>query len=150
MQQGLCNVTVSVRLPVCPSYRLLQQRAAGLLLWIGGQEISIDCFTAGAQQQWRTAARRSAAKASSVAVYSCRRRLNTGLVFVISDLHFSLSATCFFCVSTDWNLKTSSSAIAEEPREASCQLKSCQLPRNSAETTCTRSPEEIEVMKLKG
>ena len=24
---------------------------------------------------------------------------------------------------------------------ASCQLKSCQLPRNSAETTCTRSPE---------
>ena len=95
MQQGLCNVTVSVRLPVCPSYRLLQQRAANLLLWIAGQEISIDCCTAGAQQQWRTAARRSAAKASSVAVYSCRRRLNTGLVFVISDLHFSLSATCF-------------------------------------------------------
>jgi len=50
MQQGLCNVTVFVRLPVCPSYRLLQQRAAGLLLWIAGQEISIDCFTAGAQQ----------------------------------------------------------------------------------------------------
>jgi len=31
-----------------------------------------------------------------------------------------------------------------------CQLKSCQLPRNSAETTCTTSPEQIEVMKLEG
>jgi len=29
-------------------------------------------------------------------------------------------------------------------------LKSCQLPRNSAETTCTTSPEQIEVMKLEG
>jgi len=29
---------------------------------------------------------------------------------------------------------TRSSAIAEGPRNASCQLKSCQLPRNSAET----------------
>jgi len=43
---------------------------------------------------------------------------------------------------------TRSSAIAEGPRDASCQLKSCHLPRNSAETTCTTSPEEIEVMKL--
>jgi len=41
--------------------------------------------------------------------------------------------------------KTRSSAIAEGQRDASCQLKSCQLPRNSAET-----PEQIEVMKLKG
>ena len=31
----------------------------------------------------------------------------------------------------------------------SCQLKSYQLPRNSAETTCTTSPEQIEVMKSK-
>ena len=30
--------------------------------------------------------------------------------------------------------RTRSSAIAEGPRDASCQLKSCQLPRNSAET----------------
>ena len=37
--------------------------------------------------------------------------------------------------------ETRSSAIAEGPRDASCQLKSCQLPRNSAETTCTTSPE---------
>ena len=29
---------------------------------------------------------------------------------------------------------TRSSAIVEGPRDASCQLKSCQLPRNSAET----------------
>ena len=36
---------------------------------------------------------------------------------------------------------TRSSAIAEGPRDASCQLKSCQLPRNSAETTCTTSLE---------
>ena len=46
--------------------------------------------------------------------------------------------------------KTRSSAIAEEPRDASCQLKSCQLPRNSAETTCTTSPKQIEVIKLEG
>jgi len=43
-----------------------------------------------------------------------------------------------------------SSAIAEEPRDASRQLKSCQLPRNSAETICTTSPEQIEVTKLEG
>jgi len=46
--------------------------------------------------------------------------------------------------------KTRSSAIAEGPHDASCQLKSCQLPRKSAETTCTTSPEQIEVMKLEG
>ena len=43
---------------------------------------------------------------------------------------------------------TRSSAIAEGPREASCQLKSCQLPRNSAETTYTTSPDQIDGMKL--
>jgi len=52
-------------------------------------------------------------------------------------------------VESAWK-KTSSSAIAEGPRDASCQLKSCQLQRNSAETTCTTSPEQIEVMKLEG
>ena len=46
--------------------------------------------------------------------------------------------------------QTRSSAIAEGPRDALCQLKSCQSPRNGAETTCTTSPEQIEVMKLKG
>jgi len=43
---------------------------------------------------------------------------------------------------------TRSSAIAEGPRDASCQLKSCQLPRNSAETTYTRSPDQIDDLKL--
>ena len=47
-------------------------------------------------------------------------------------------------------LNTRSSAIAEGPRDASCQLNSCHLPRNSAETTCTTSHEEIDVMKLEG
>ena len=45
---------------------------------------------------------------------------------------------------------TRSSAIAEGLRDASCQLKACQLLRNSAETTCTTSPGQIEVMKLEG
>jgi len=45
---------------------------------------------------------------------------------------------------------TRSSAIAEGPRDALCQSKSCQLPRNSAETTCTTIPEQIEVVKLEG
>ena len=43
---------------------------------------------------------------------------------------------------------TRSSAIAEGPRDASCELKSCQLPRNSAETTYTTSPDEIDGIKL--
>jgi len=47
------------------------------------------------------------------------------------------------------SILTRSSAIAEGPHDASCQSKSCQLPRNSAEATCTTSPEQIEVMKLK-
>ena len=37
---------------------------------------------------------------------------------------------------------TRSSAIAEGPRDTSCQLKYCQLPRNSAETTYTTSPDK--------
>jgi len=43
---------------------------------------------------------------------------------------------------------TRSSAIAEGPRDASCQLKSCQLPRNSADTTYSTSPDQIDGMKL--
>ena len=41
-----------------------------------------------------------------------------------------------------------SSAIAEGLCDASCQLKSCQLPHNSAETTYTTSPDQIDGMKL--
>ena len=44
--------------------------------------------------------------------------------------------------------ETTSSAIAEGRRDASCQLKSCQLPQNSAESTCMTSPEQIDIMKL--
>jgi len=43
---------------------------------------------------------------------------------------------------------TRSSAIAEGPRDASYQWKTCQLPRNSAETTYTTSPDQIDGMKL--
>ena len=39
---------------------------------------------------------------------------------------------------------TRSSAIAEGPRDASCQLKSCQLPCNSAETTYMTSSDQID------
>ena len=46
------------------------------------------------------------------------------------------------------SISTRSSAIAEGPRDASCQLKSCQLPRNSAETTYTTSPDQIDGIKL--
>ena len=44
--------------------------------------------------------------------------------------------------------ETRSSAIAEGPRDASSQLKSFQLPRNSAETTYMTSPDHIDGMKL--
>jgi len=47
-------------------------------------------------------------------------------------------------------MKTRGSAVTEGPRDALCQLKSCQLPHNSAETSCTTSPEQTEIMKLKG
>ena len=72
------------------------------------------------------------------------------ILLTISPLSFCL----FYLLSISLNtsaflpMTTRSSAIAEGPRDASCQLKSCQLPRNSAETTCTTSPEQIEVMKL--
>jgi len=52
---------VYVRCPsLCPIYRLLQQRAAGLLLQPGGQQTSIDGCMAGAQKQ------RAAAKTNTV------------------------------------------------------------------------------------
>jgi len=43
---------------------------------------------------------------------------------------------------------TRSSAIAKGPRDASCQFKSFQLPRNSAETTCTTSTETDRSYKV--
>jgi len=47
-----------------------------------------------------------------------------------------------------YQINTRSSAIAEGPRDASCPLKSCQLLRNSAETTYTTSPGHIDCIKL--
>ena len=41
-----------------------------------------------------------------------------------------------------------SSAIAEGPGDASCQLKYGQLPRNSAETTYTTRADQTDAMKL--
>ena len=72
------------------------------------------------------------------AVYIVHRYVSTSQSFqatTVGEVHAS-------------RLKSRSSAIAEGPRDASCQLKSCQLSHNSAETTCTTSPENIEVMKL--
>ena len=43
---------------------------------------------------------------------------------------------------------TRSSAIADGPRDATCQSNSCQLLHNSVRTTCTTIPEQIEVMEL--
>jgi len=72
LRKGLFNRMVYDNcLSVYLSCRPLQQRAADLLLWSGGHGISIDCCTTGALQHGaaasrRTAARRPAAKASSV------------------------------------------------------------------------------------
>ena len=49
----------------------------------------------------------------------------------------------------DLTIRTRSSAISyERPRDALCQLKSCQLSRNSAKTAYTTSPDRIDGMKL--
>ena len=66
--------------------------------------------------------------------------LNTKSLVILTAILKKYAVTCI----------TRSSAIAEGLRDASCQLKSCQLPRNSAETTCMTSLEQIEVMKLEG
>ena len=69
-------------------------------------------------------------------------------------LFYCLTVYIYTCASLVRNARmtteTTSSAIAEGRRDASCQLKSCQLLRNNAETTCTTSPKLIEVMKLEG
>jgi len=61
-----------------------------------------------------------------------------------------ITVTCEVDESTAYTqcFKTRISAIAEGPRDASCQLKSYQLPRNSAEITYTTSPDQIDGMKL--
>jgi len=94
---------------------------------------------------------------------SCKHRLNiqcnfallpTLNIFFVTPFMTRLTNTFTFDDSfkilTSIRLLIRSSAIAEGPRDASCHLKSCQSPHNSAETTCTTSPEQIEVMKLEG
>ena len=68
-----------------------------------------------------------------------------GYLFTLYPFNGLFSRTT--CVSR-YQKSTRSSAIAEGPRDASCQLKSCQLPRNSAETTYTTSFDQIDGMKL--
>jgi len=63
-------------------------------------------------------------------------------------LNKNLTVTANFLSRKLLLTKTRSSAIAKGPRNGSCQLKSGQLPRNSAETTYTTSPGQIDGMKL--
>ena len=70
-------------------------------------------------------------------------------VLTCGSCHLERSARPHPHLGWSCQFPTRSSAIAEWLRDASCQSKSCQLPRNSAETTCTTSPEQIEVMKSK-
>jgi len=55
---------------------------------------------------------------------------------------FYCDVSCRFRLLGHFAFYTRSSAIAVAPHDASCQLKSRQLPRNSAETTSTTSPEQ--------
>jgi len=57
----MVSVRPSVRLSVCPSYRPLQQRAAGLLLWDWRTD-GIDRLLHGAQQQRRRSRKCAAAE----------------------------------------------------------------------------------------
>ena len=63
----------SVCLSVCPAIWPLHAAVAGLLL-CSGREISIDCCTAGAQQQMRPGSRcQLTVDGSTVESYSCYR-----------------------------------------------------------------------------
>ena len=64
------------------------------------------------------------------------------------DMRKNEPRPCYAGKASLYKYHIKSSAIAEGPHDASCQLKSCQLPRNSAETTYTTSPDEIDGMKL--
>jgi len=60
------------------------------------------------------------------------------------------------CQNTNCNIKITHNRqykkLSNRRGTARCvvSLEICQLPRNSAETTCTTSPEQIEVMKWEG
>jgi len=86
---------------------------------------------------------------------TCQRKNCTKITEAVAsvasmDQNLPFEQTHFFLTSVKmWNDttrgvlarlegSTKSSAITEGPRTASCQLKSCQLPRNSAETILVR------------
>jgi len=71
-------------------------------------------------------------------------RRNRRMGRVPSQLLLSLVSTLFNGCTSSTVCETRSSAIAEGLRDASCQLKSCQLPHNSAETTYTTSADQID------
>ena len=69
---------------------------------------------------------------------------------MIDNVHSTMTIVVIFKMASAAisDFQTRSSAIAEGPRDASCQLKSCHLPRNSAETTYATSPDQIDGIKL--
>jgi len=90
---------------------------------------------------------------------SCFSKIQIGFTFLVLAQLGSPGkrAVKCVCVCVVWyggtcivttSYKTRKSAIADGPRDALCQLKSCQLPRNSAETTYTTSPDQIDGTKL--
>ena len=88
--------------------------------------------------------------------YGCRLRDVRQFSFIVQFLLWYLNnddtVQQRFCIGASAYRSlmafTRRSAIAEGPRDALCQLKSCQLPRNSAETICMTSPDQIDGMKL--
>ena len=86
----------------------------------------------------------TATRPTSPLQWSCSHRSNR-IELNLAGLEWTELLQRIYTVS-----QNRSSAIAEGPRDASCQLKSYQLPCNSAETTSTTSHEQIEVMKLEG
>ena len=94
-------------------------------------------FLAGDEKCWLTAA------ASALSTTCSTKDSQILLQQNRTVLNWECQVTQDLCVGG-----TRSSAIAEGPRDASCQFKSCQLPRNSAETTYTTSPDQIDGMKL--
>ena len=84
MRQDLCNGTVSIRPSVSSSYRPLHlQRVC--CCGPGGQEISIDCCTAGARQQPRRSSTAASSKCEQCRVSSRCRRLNPDLLLTKTD-----------------------------------------------------------------
>jgi len=67
--------------------------------------------------------------------FSATTYFTTACIWTCQTVQRGGQAACLFA-GHNGELYTRSSAIAEEPRDGSCQLKSCQLPRNSAEITC--------------